>query len=424
MHRNIYILVAFLLPYLGANSQSEAHRIIKERMDSKNIPGLAFLVAKDGKILDQGYFGKSNLELDVDVTENSVFAIASMSKTFTAAAILLMAEKGMLNLGDPVSKYLPEAPETWNSMTIHHLLTHTSGLVDDWGLYDWNQSIQLFQRLDTDSLFLANLFKQELLFPPGTNHSYSCGPFVLGIIIEKITGAYYEEYLIENIFKPLKLEETYVDNPYKIIPNRVSGYFNYDRNELDSSVSGLGNGILMAPIAYGRSDVGIRTTARDLMKFYDALLFNKLLNPESKKMMFEPSRLDNGDLIPRGAGLMNWPMGGISFSNHGGGFRTGFTSQGFMIPKDNFMVIILTNLHGVGGFFMAKEIASIYYEELKPLAKRKPAKDLKPGLTAAHLDFFQQNPDNGLGEQVNQSFPASFHSQTLKNELAETTAIT
>jgi CubicO group peptidase (beta-lactamase class C family) len=424
MKKILFVLSILLIQYTIGYSQEKAHQLVKERLESRNIPGMAFLIAKDGKIIDEGYYGKANLELDVEVTEKSVFAIASMSKTYTAAAILIMAEQGLLNIDDTIKKYIPEAPNSWKSITIKQLLTHTSGLVDDWALYDWNESNQLFLQSQTDSIFLDHLFKKELLFEPGTDHSYSCGPFVLGVIIERITGEYYEQYLIENIFKPLKLTETFVDHPYKIIPHRVSGYFNYDPSEIDGGISGLGNGLLIAPIAYGRADVGIRTSARDLMKFYNALLSNELLNEASKKLMFEPSTLNNGEVIPRGAGLMNWPSGGIAFSNHGGGFRTGFTSQGFMIPKDNFMVIILTNFHGGGGYYLAKEIASIYYPELESLSNKTVEKDTKPYLTKIHLDFFQKINSIQENENIHTNFPLSFHSKNLKNGLAETESIT
>lgn len=430
MKRSGLIFLLIILQYSIAYSQNEAHRIIKERMESMNIPGMAFLIAKDGKILDEGYYGKANLELDVEVTKKSVFAIASMSKTYTAAAILMMAENGLLRLDDSVKKYIPEAPDFWKPITIKHLLTHSSGLVEDWSLYDWNASNELFLKTQTDSDFLKVHFEEELKFKPGTDVSYASGHFILGVVIERITGKFYGAYLEKNIFEPLSLKETFVDHPYKIIPHRVSGYFYYDTDIINSPVSGLGNGISIAPVAHGRGDAGIRTTANDLMKFYNALFTTKFLNEQSLRMMFEPATLDNGNYISTGAGWMNWPLGGIAISEHSGGFRTGFSSQALVIPKDKFVVIVLTNLKGPdnsysgASFPLTKKLASIYYPELEPLSKKSPVKDTNTELTNSHLVFLQSINSNEVNTNVHRSFPFSYYSKNLKTTISKTESIT
>lgn len=125
-------------------AQQRVDQIVNQRIEEKSIPGLSFIVARNGKIVEEGHYGVANLELNVAVTEKSVFAIASMSKTYTAAAILLLAEEKKLDLNDAVRKYIPEAPESWSEITIKQLLTHSSGLADDWGLYSWDRSNELF----------------------------------------------------------------------------------------------------------------------------------------------------------------------------------------------------------------------------------------------------------------------------------------
>ena len=424
MKRSALTFLLIFLQYSIANSQNEAHRIVESRMESKNIPGMAFLIAKDGKILDQGYYGKANLEVDVEVSEKSVFAIASMSKTYTAAAILLMAEQGILSLDHSVKKYIPEAPDTWEPITIKHLLTHSSGLVDDWKLYDWNPSDDLLLKTQTDADFLKIHFEEALKFKPGTDASYSSGPFVLGVIIERVTGHYYGDYMNEILLKPLSLSETYIDDPVKIIPHRVSGYLNYDPEIMKTRISGMGNGYLMAPRAYGRADVGIRTTANDLLKFYNALFSSELLNENSKKLMFEPTRLDNGRFVSYGAGWHNWPIGGILISEHGGLFGTGFSSQSFVIPKGKFVVIILTNLHRAASFSLAKELAALYYPELEKLSKKMPAVDTNPNLTKIHLKFLQNIYSDDQNINSHPNFPFSYYSDYLKKMMSETQSIT
>lgn len=429
MKRIVYtFLIIFLHSAIG-HSQSEAHQIIAHRMESKNIPGIAFLIAKDEEILEEGYYGKANLELDVAVTKESVFAIASMSKTYMASAILLMAEQGLLHLDDSIKKYIPEAPNYWTPITIKHLLTHSSGLVEDWSLYDWNGSIELFLKTQTNNDFLKVHFKEALKFDPGTDVSYASGHFILGIVIERITGEFYGAYLEKNIFKPLSLHETYIDHPYKIIPNRVSGYFFYDTNVIHSPVSGLGNGMVIAPVAHGRGDSGIRTTAKDLMKFYSALLTTGFLNEQSRKIMFEAATLDNGAPISTGVGWMNWPLGGIAISEHSGGFRTGFSSQSLVIPEDKFMVIVLTNLKGPdssysgASFPLTKELASLYYPDLKPLSKKPAVDETRKGMLESHLNFFQQLHTNELNATIHPNFPFSYYSKNLKMSISETESI-
>lgn len=427
MKRSIYICGIMLFACCIQTlcwGQGNVSQIVAQRIEEKKIPGFAYIVARNGKIVEEEYHGVANLELNVPLTEKSVFAIASMSKVYTAAAILLLAEQQQLSLHDPVTQYIPEAPESWNAITIKQLLTHSSGLVDDWDLYSWDKSNELFLTAQTDSLILKHLFETKLRFKPGTDVRYSCGPFVLGVVIERITGEYYEEYLKKAIFNPLGLTETYVDHPYKIIPNRVSGYFTYDTTEMTTGISGIGNGILMAPVSYGRADVGIRTTARDLLKFYDALLTGKLLNENSMKMMFSPPKLDNGNYVSTAPGWMIWPMSGNLIAEHSGGFRTGFNSHVFMVPKDNFVIILLTNLQGSLKFTSTQQIAGNYYPELSPLSTKMPESDDRPAVTARHLTLFQNLDSDTLDQKVvNANYPKVFLSKKLKESIAKTESI-
>lgn len=405
-------------------AQSEAHSIIRERMEAENIPGVAFLIAKDGIILDEGYLGKASLELDVQVTEKSVFAIASMTKTYTAAAILMMARQGLLDLDDSVKKYIPEAPETWEAITIRHLLTHTSGLIEDWELHDWNGSNAMFLSTQTNEGFLKIHFDMDLKFKPGTDSRYASGPFILGVVIERITGKDYETFLQENVFTPLSLQATWVDHPYKIIPNRVAGYFNYDPDIVASPVSGIGNGILIAPVAYGRGDAGIRTTTHDLLGFYNALFSDGLLDSLSRTIMFGPATLNDGNFVSTGAGWMNWPLGGMAISEHSGGFRTGFSSQALVIPEEKFVVIMLTNLRGGASFSTTQELASLYYPALTPLSKKSPVTDQRKEMTDKHLKCFQSISSSTGTDYFHSAFPFTYYSTRLKEVFSQTDSIT
>ena len=346
-----------------------------------------------------------------------------MTKTFTAVAILMLAEDNILQLDDSVKKYIPEAPDTWNDITIKHLLMHSSGLIEDWELYDWNKSNELFLKTQTNKGFLEVHFNQELTFKPGTNIRYASGHFILGIIIERISGKTFEEFLESQIFSPLSLSNTYVDHPYKIIPNRVSGYFEFDTSIIHSPISGIGNGILLSPIAYGRGDAGILTTAHDLLKFYNALFTDQLLNEQSKKLMFEPGILDNGNYVPYAMGWMNWPLGGVKISEHSGIYRAGFSSQAFLIPKDKFIIIILTNIRSGSSFYLAKKLAALYYPQLNNLSDITPSHDTNLMLTNQHFSFLQNCKNKIHTNEINKAFPFSYYSDSLLRIFSETESI-
>jgi len=423
-NKTVLFLLSFCINFTCFGQHNSPSQIIQTHITENNVPGLAFLVARNGKIIEEGYFGKSNLELNVPVTEKSVFAIASMSKAYTATAILLLAQQKKLALDDPIKKYIPEAPASWDSISLKHLLVHTSGLPDDWDLYSWEESASFFLKTETNKVFLDSLFKQKLAFEPGTEVSYACGPFVLGIVIEKVSGLKYSDFMRREVFEPLDLKNTWVDHPYLLIPNRVSGYFPHDSTIVKTGVEGLGNGLLMSSISYGRADVGIRTTARDLLKFYHGLIPEKLLDAQSLKIMFNPSTLKNGQYISTSPGWMNWPIAGNITHEHSGIFRIGFASQILVLPKDKLVIIVLTNLFEGSNFLLAQEIAAIYNPDFALISKRSIARDSNPNLTSVHMDVLKALSSNSFDpETVNSNFPISYYSKKLKKSISEIESI-
>jgi CubicO group peptidase (beta-lactamase class C family) len=189
------------------------------------------LVAKDGKpVLDRGY-GMANYELGVPNTPEMKFLIGSITKQFTATAIMQLAEKGLLDVNDPISKYLPEYPkETGDSITVHHLLTHTSGVPS----YTDNAELMGRRATKMSTEEILNSFKDKPLdFPPGGQFKYSnSGYYLLGLIVENVSGKSYEEYLQENIFDPLGMAHTGYGHHRPILPNRAAGYELDENGEL------------------------------------------------------------------------------------------------------------------------------------------------------------------------------------------------
>src|SRR5438477_6351227 len=207
------VLVLLLAPLLVAAPPARADAIddyIKVEMERRHIPGLALAVARNGKIVKVRGYGIANLEHDVPVTPDTVFELASVTKQFTATAIMLLVEEGKVQLDDPVAWHLPRAPQTWKAITVRHLLTHTSGLP---GLGSglkalWGSGPRM--RYGTAEMFDAAT-KDELSFPAGERHQYSdVGYILLGMIIEAASGQRYRDFLAERFFRPLGMSATSV----------------------------------------------------------------------------------------------------------------------------------------------------------------------------------------------------------------------
>jgi CubicO group peptidase (beta-lactamase class C family) len=305
-------------------------KYIHQTMTEEHIPGTAIAVIKNGKVIKEGYYGIANLEDNIPVTGQSVFEIASMSKQFTCAAILLLQEDGKISVDDKISKYLDSLPASWQNITVRQLMNHTSGLRDD-----WDENTGYFLENYTDEKMFAAQKKVPLLFIPGEMFNYSSGPFDLGLIIKKISGKTYTQFLEDRIFKPLSMTSTSVYDNRRIIPHRVTGYVWRDTI--------MQNGADVSPAAEARGDVGIITSLPDMIKWDIALRDNTLLNAESRKEMFEPGKLNDGTYIGYGYGWFIRPQFGHSMIEHSGGFRTGFHSDIMRFRDIDLDVILLSN---------------------------------------------------------------------------------
>jgi CubicO group peptidase (beta-lactamase class C family) len=186
MPRVPFLLMLICLSARGACGVDDAlDAYIRNEMQARRIPGLTFAVIDDGRVRKRAY-GRANLETDAPVRTDSIFELASITKPFTATAIMMLVEQGMVSLGDAIGKYLEQAPETWRGMTVRHLLTHTSGLPE----HAFNDCMNT-----TTQQQFAAVVKASLLFPPGEAAQYSDpGYFLLGMIIEKVSGQKYADF--------------------------------------------------------------------------------------------------------------------------------------------------------------------------------------------------------------------------------------
>ena len=217
------LVVSLLAPLFVAAPPAQADRVddyLKTEMERHRIPGVAVEIIRDGNAVKTAGYGLANLELRVAVEPDSVFEIGSVTKQFTAAAILLLAQDGKLSVDDKISKHLKGIPASWTNVTIRHLLTHTSGIKNYTGL----DGFELRRHL-TQQQFIEAIGKQPLDFPPGDSWKYCNSGFnLLGYIIENVSGKNYWDYMSERIFQPLGMLATTNRLPSVVIPHRASGY--------------------------------------------------------------------------------------------------------------------------------------------------------------------------------------------------------
>jgi CubicO group peptidase (beta-lactamase class C family) len=294
-------------------------------------PGAAVIVVKGGKtILRKGY-GMADMELGVKVEPDMVFRLGSITKQFTAAAVLMLAEQGKLSLSDDLTKFFPDYPSKGRAVTVEHLLTHTSGIKSYTSLPAWRG----MWRKDMTVAELIDLFKNEPAdFDPGTRWAYNnSGYILLGAIVEKVSGVTYEQFLQKNIFEPLGMKHTFYGSAARIIPRRVPGY--------TMSKGGLRNAEYISmtqPYAAG----SLLSNVDDLALWDAALYTERLFKQSSLEKAFTPYVLKDGTATGYGFGWSRFPYEGRTVIEHGGGIH-GFSTIGIRIPEDRVYVCILTN---------------------------------------------------------------------------------
>lgn len=298
-------------------------------------PGCEILVAKGGQVIYKKAFGSADLELNVPISPDMVFKLASITKQFTAVAILQLAEQGKISLQDSLQKFIPDFPSKGYTITIENLLTHTSG-IRDYMQIDYPNLYM--ERWDFTPKQLIDSFKNYLLeFEPGTKYSYSnSGYYLLGYIIEKVSGKSYQSYVQNEILNPLGLNHTYFDSAGIIIPNRVKGY------RKEGTV--FKNADYWSPtIAYAAG--GLLSNTEDLFKWFKGLLSYKVLKKETLEKVFAPFKLKDGSAISYGYGWYIQSLSNIKSIEHGGKMN-GFITNEIYYPQQNVFIAALFNCEG------------------------------------------------------------------------------
>jgi CubicO group peptidase (beta-lactamase class C family) len=297
-----------------------------------NEPGATALVARNGKIVYKKAFGIANMEYNIPMQVDNVFRIGSISKQFTAVAILQLMEQGKLNLQDSINKFIPDYPTHGHKITIEHLLTHTSGIQNYTVIKVFGEKMTL----DLKPTELIDYFKNEPMeFAPGTKWNYSnSGYYLLGYIVEKVSGKTYPQYVEENFFKPLGMTNSYFGSHSTIVKNRAGAYY-----EVDSE------GFINAHY-YNINLVNwagaIQSTVEDLFKWHQAVHAYKLVKKESLNKAFTKYKLTDGKETQYGYGWFLEDIQGSPTIWHGG-ISPGFLTHSIYLPKEDVFVAVFSN---------------------------------------------------------------------------------
>lgn len=349
-----------LLTFGGAMAQSLEKEYDKAaaEMFLPNQPGGVVLIAEKGKITYEKAFGMAHLELDVPMKTDMVFEIGSITKQFTAVAILQLAEQHKIQLQDPLIKYFPDFPAHCKDISIHHLLNHTSGLNNFTSENSWSEVWRTdLSMQETIALFI----NKPLAFQPGEKFSYcNSGYVLLGAIIQKVSGETYEAYLQKNIFNPLEMKNTYFGSRSKIIKNRVQGY---QKNQ---------EFINAEYVTFSQTGAAgaLMSTTHDLSKWYTALYHHKVISPKSLRLATTAYNTQTGKPTHYGYGWFINEVNGVQTVEHGGGIF-GFLTYALYLPTEDILITVLTNYDQYNPEALTVKLASLatnqYRKKIQPI---------------------------------------------------------
>lgn len=349
--KNIFIIIILAITISGCSESPTANKRIQEVVEdyvSKGLLNGSILVAHKDNIIYQGSFGYANIETKDTITSKTLFPIASLTKSFTATAIMILQEKGKLSIDDKIGKYM-ELPPTVNDIPIKNLMNMTSGLFDYW---------ENDVKNDKDSILKFHYESDSLYFPTNSKFQYSnSNYFFLGLLIESVSGMTYNDFLSENIFKPAGMNNTFV----------------YDGNEYQRAI-GYDENRSINDYLITTADGGILSNLEDLYLWDKALSNNTILTKESKNRMFKPMQLDNGELVNYGLG---WERGENQTSlfaylfkkpknivYHMGGLA-GFAAYNQYDINNDLYFIILSNQRRTELFGLKNDVHKALYKDFK-----------------------------------------------------------
>ncbi len=381
--RLLTVLLALLVLAPATLRGQELPRPIAEQVDlifaewdNSNSPGCALGVIKDGEFVYRHGYGMASLELDVPISSSAVFYIGSTSKQFVSASILLAEEAGYLSLDDDIRKYVPEMPDYGETITIRHLLHHTSGLRDYLTL--WGLAGEEIEDIHSAEEALEMIARQQALnFEPGSEYLYSnSGYFMLSVILERATGKSLREFAEEQIFEPLGMANTHFhDDHTHIIEGRAIGHL----RRADGSIA-----VNMSNFAQVGSG-GLYTSVDDLL-FWDRNYYdNRLGRGDLIDRMLVRGVLNDGDTLSYAAALQIGTYKGLRTVAHGGALG-GYRAELLRFPDQSFSVICLCNLAATNPSGLARRVADIFLADQFEVEPQAPVAQ-EAAEPAAEVEF-------------------------------------
>jgi len=401
------LFLSFILGIVGCtnvkeNKSAKIDSLLSAYSDYGHFHGTV-LVAENGKIILEKGYGLANREWDVTHDPDTKFRIASITKTFTAVLIMQLVETSKIDLNGKLTDYLPfYRKDTGERVTIHHLLSHSSGIPDHLRIPGFWQNQLLLQYSRKD--FVQRYCSGDLEFEPGFKYQYSnSGYYLLGLIIEEVTGESFETVLHDNILDPLGMKNTGLDNNRVVLKNRATGYVKSGFDFLNVPYLNIDN-IFASGQMY--------STAKDLYLFDQALYSNQLLAPQFRAKLFTPyHHYSKGDYSIG----YDWELGklalaesseGAAYAQHMGGLN-GFNTLFCRLIEDKHLIVLLGNLDSAPLLEMRQEITNILYDRPYDIPLKSTAweirkiineKDLKSAIQAYHSIRTEHSDEYDLGE--------------------------
>lgn len=371
------LLCCLMALFLAASCAASADKVddyVRKQMRLRHIPGLSLAVVKAGSIVKAKGYGLANVELRVPASPETVYQLASLTKQFTATAIMLLVQDGKLSVDDNMSRYIANTPAGWADITLRHLLTHTSGLRDYLQEAEDapNSSVKSYEET-TPERIVQSIAGLPLDFAPGSKYAYSNTNYLLlAMVVHQVSGQRYDQFLKERVFQPFGMASTRLTSARAIIPNRAAGYTWREERWQNSAA--------LNPTLWDNGDGGLLSTVLDLAKWDAALYGDAILTSAMKEQMWTPVTLNDGTVGAYGFG---WGIGnskGHRLIWHSGG-RPGTSTAIARYVDDELTVIVLANQDNSRVSEIANRIAGFYVAALAPPAYRT-LRDNDPQITA------------------------------------------
>jgi CubicO group peptidase (beta-lactamase class C family) len=383
LNRCVTLVAICLFTFQSATAQNpsatpQSTQQIVEKIDEymnasarvNNFSG-SILIARNGQpIISKGY-GMANYELGVPNAPQTVFRLGSITKSFTAIAIMMLQERGKLNVNDSVCKHLSDCPAAWQPVTIRNLLLHTSGIPDYVALPDYLKTASLPV---THAGMIERFKDKPLEFAPGEKSSYNnSGYYLLGVIIERASGKSYEDFLEENIFKPLEMMNTGYDSNSRIIKNRAAGYVLQNGSLVNAPYIDMS-----VPYAAG----SLYSTVEDLLRWEQSFYTEKLLSRKSFDEMFTPIKDERG---------YGWNVR-KQFDRQvieKDGLITGFSTIIARYPAERMTIIVLGNYGGIFPRAISDDLAAIVFAAPYKMPQERKAIVLDPKILEKYVGHYE-----------------------------------